>query len=511
MPNNVLTATNLASGADGFGNNKPILSAFTPIWINTWVLDNGLTGLKNNADSIYLCSQQPVDFTTATVTYGLGSHSFGVGSVFGAPANGAPNGRVVTSGAITNGNITANGTPTYWAAVDTANSRLLATGPLSGGGPITSGNQFTLSAVSVHIPSQTGVTLLPNFQAAVIRSRAGGVPARILVDAHSYGAGGGITGTNQVSLAYGELLRTYLPAQGISTLWNAIVGDYNSVGVSGLPASTFDTRIAIGSGWGLIGNWILGGKMMDGTAGATGTYDFTPGFTFNHVRFWVDYDVPSQIKAFVDGTLISTGFTESGPNGPGGACFYMDMTGVSGAKVSLQPPAINDIYLNAIECFSSVQTDAVLAVSGNSGAAMARLADVSQDWSAGFAAPFWHPDLVILDCMANDVIAGTDPTAFQVSTQSIVSSMPNSDIILFIDPVGNSTGNYTNGVYDTLVTAIKNVASLNSNCVVFDSRTVMGLTFNASLMNADGIHPNNAGHVAISQGLALQIRHWMSL
>lgn len=130
------------------------LPSATLIWINTWVLDNGLIGLENDADSIYICSQQPVDFTTATSTYGLGSYSFGVGNVFTGPTSGSPNGRLVTSGAISSGSVTASGTPTYWAVIDTANSRLLATGLLSNVGAVATGNQFTLSAVTVHIPSQ---------------------------------------------------------------------------------------------------------------------------------------------------------------------------------------------------------------------------------------------------------------------------------------------------------------------------------------------------------------------
>ena len=130
------------------------LTSLLAIWVNTWVLDNGLLGLDANADSVYICSQQPADFTGATVTFGLGSYSFGVGNVFpGSPTNGVPNGRVYTSNAVTVGNVTANGTPTFWAIIDTANSRLLATGPLSGGVAVINGNSFTLSAISVHIPS----------------------------------------------------------------------------------------------------------------------------------------------------------------------------------------------------------------------------------------------------------------------------------------------------------------------------------------------------------------------
>jgi hypothetical protein len=147
-----LTASNLAAGAAGLG--VPVFVAFTPIWVNTWVLDNGLTGLVNTANAIYICSAQPTTYTGATVTLALGSYTFGVGAVFGPPANGSPNGRVVTSPAISNGSITANGTAAWWAATDSVNSRLLATGPIGGGGAVVSGNSFNLTAVTVHLPSQ---------------------------------------------------------------------------------------------------------------------------------------------------------------------------------------------------------------------------------------------------------------------------------------------------------------------------------------------------------------------
>jgi hypothetical protein len=100
-----------------------------------------------------VCSQQPTDFTTATSTYALGNKNFGVGNAFGAPTTGSP-GRSVTSTAITDGAVTASGTVTAWAAVDSVNSLLLASGPLSGGQAVTAGQTFSLSALTVRLPGQ---------------------------------------------------------------------------------------------------------------------------------------------------------------------------------------------------------------------------------------------------------------------------------------------------------------------------------------------------------------------
>ncbi len=122
------------------------------------VLDVGLTALDTECDKIYVCSSTPTTFTEATSTFALGNKNFGAGAAFGAPAAGSPDGRKVTSVAITDGSVTTGGTVACWAAVDSSNSRLLATGSLSGGMAVTSGWIFTLGSFAVHLPkSSTGL------------------------------------------------------------------------------------------------------------------------------------------------------------------------------------------------------------------------------------------------------------------------------------------------------------------------------------------------------------------
>jgi len=58
----------------------------------------------------------------------------------------------VTIAAITDGAVTATGTATHYAIVDTVNSRLLATGSLSASQAVTNGNTFTLTSTTIGIP-----------------------------------------------------------------------------------------------------------------------------------------------------------------------------------------------------------------------------------------------------------------------------------------------------------------------------------------------------------------------
>lgn len=118
------------------------------------VLDLGLNVLDTEATHIYICSAEPSTYTAATSTNALGNKNFGAGGVFGAPAAGSPNGRKVSSTAVTDGSVTATGTATNWAVVDSANSRLLAVGSLAASQAVTSGNPFTLSSFDIRLPNQ---------------------------------------------------------------------------------------------------------------------------------------------------------------------------------------------------------------------------------------------------------------------------------------------------------------------------------------------------------------------
>ena len=117
--------------------------------LNDRVFDNGLTVLDTEANKIVITSQEATTYAEANATYALGdSTSLSIG----APQDRTDGGREVVVAAISDGTVTATGTATHYAIIDTVNSRLLATGSLSASQAVTLGNTFTLSSTTVGIP-----------------------------------------------------------------------------------------------------------------------------------------------------------------------------------------------------------------------------------------------------------------------------------------------------------------------------------------------------------------------
>lgn len=113
------------------------------------VFDNGLTVLDTEANKITITSQESTTYASANSTHALGSST---SLSIGAPADRSGGGREVTVAAITDGSVSATGTATHYAIVDTSNSRLLATGSLSASQSVTNGNSFTLASFKIGIP-----------------------------------------------------------------------------------------------------------------------------------------------------------------------------------------------------------------------------------------------------------------------------------------------------------------------------------------------------------------------
>jgi len=118
---------------------------------NDYVLDNGLVALKNVASDIYLLSQQPMTFADIA-TYGLARKNWGAGNAVTGPFARTPDGRKVTTVAVTDGAVTGSGTATRWAIVDTPNSRLLVDNDLAASQGVTAGNVFSLPGFDFGIP-----------------------------------------------------------------------------------------------------------------------------------------------------------------------------------------------------------------------------------------------------------------------------------------------------------------------------------------------------------------------
>jgi hypothetical protein len=116
-------------------------------FINDEVFDQGLDYADTNGTRIDICSQEPVSYAGATSTFTLGNKT---SLNTGATQNGATDGRRVIVPAITDGSVTGTGTATHWALTD-GSAVLIATGALTASQAVTSGNTFTLDAISITI------------------------------------------------------------------------------------------------------------------------------------------------------------------------------------------------------------------------------------------------------------------------------------------------------------------------------------------------------------------------
>lgn len=116
-------------------------------YINDEVFDQGLDYADLNGTRIDICTQEPTTYAEATATYTKGNKT---GLNTGATQNGATSGRRVIVPAITDGTVSGTGTVTHWALTDGA-TILVATGALSASQAVTSGNTFTLDAISITI------------------------------------------------------------------------------------------------------------------------------------------------------------------------------------------------------------------------------------------------------------------------------------------------------------------------------------------------------------------------
>jgi len=105
------------------------------------------------ANKIVICSQRPFTYTEAVTTFNIGAKSMGIGGCFTAStATSDGSGVQVSSVAVSNGSVTTSGTPTYWAVVDDANTRMVARGRLTGGTAVVSGNTWSLTSFAIVSP-----------------------------------------------------------------------------------------------------------------------------------------------------------------------------------------------------------------------------------------------------------------------------------------------------------------------------------------------------------------------
>jgi hypothetical protein len=115
-----------------------------------------LSPLPDDIDKLWLCTAEPTTFTQASSTYAVGLKT---SPTIGTAETTTGSGAQVPVGAITDGEITANGTATHWALTASTTyfgtNVLYAAGPLTAGQLVVDGNTFTLTSFNVAVNSPT--------------------------------------------------------------------------------------------------------------------------------------------------------------------------------------------------------------------------------------------------------------------------------------------------------------------------------------------------------------------
>ena len=116
------------------------------MFISDNVFDSGLSYADTNGTRIDIVNTDPAGVYATVTANTLGNDTVNTG----APQAGATDGRRVVVPAITAGSVTGTGTATHWALTNGTDT-VIASGALSASQAVTSGNTFTLDAISITI------------------------------------------------------------------------------------------------------------------------------------------------------------------------------------------------------------------------------------------------------------------------------------------------------------------------------------------------------------------------
>ena len=113
------------------------------------VFDDGLSVLNTLTENLYILKADPGLTWADIATHAVGEKATPTVSV---PEDRTAGGRQVTVSAITDGDVTVTETATHFALTDDSETKILASGDLAASQAVTSGNTFTLTAITIGIP-----------------------------------------------------------------------------------------------------------------------------------------------------------------------------------------------------------------------------------------------------------------------------------------------------------------------------------------------------------------------
>lgn len=128
------------------------MTAYTDLKLFT----DGLTAVKANTTTLWICSSQPTTYTQASSTYNLGVATPGAGNVLGAPTIDAGTGANIGVNAVASGGaINSGGTAAFWGIGYVSGSVLYAGYSLGSSQAVTAGNTFTTGTATINLRGAT--------------------------------------------------------------------------------------------------------------------------------------------------------------------------------------------------------------------------------------------------------------------------------------------------------------------------------------------------------------------
>lgn len=123
------------------------------MYIRNAIQDALLNELTGANIELVICSAEPSTYAEANSTFNLGRTAI---TTSGPKNTALIDGREITVGAINNGAVTANGTATHWALIDTGTLFLLYANALAEEKDVSIGTPFTMDAFDIVLRDEVG-------------------------------------------------------------------------------------------------------------------------------------------------------------------------------------------------------------------------------------------------------------------------------------------------------------------------------------------------------------------
>lgn len=263
-----------------------------------------------------------------------------------------------------------------------------------------------------------------------------------------------------------------------------------------------DTRVVKGSGWTTSGHGVIGGGSFSAPTNASGDLSITFDHDFDTivVPYWRNTgNGTSQIN--VDGgSNLGSGIVTSGSNSLQSTSFSVTK---GFHQINIKPPTVGTIYILGVEGILSTEKRIQVWNEGRSGARSDTFISNSNVYDGLPTLIYLNPALTTISLGINDAALSTDPVLYANRLVSLITSPPNSSIILLTPPLSSLPPGrgIEFSTYEAMyVPYIYYIADL-LNCGLIDWQARLGPYASSSVdgfMN-DTVHPNEAGYGDLAQ------------